>query len=555
MNMKKYLLIILLAAGIAGTLTTEGAGRRSGSNVPSQGGITSSTETGQLSADRKLRTAAAIIDNYYVETVDNDTLVDEAIRAMLRTLDPHSAYTTSTETAEFTEPLDGKFSGIGIQFNMLEDTVYVIQPTAGGPSERVGILPGDRILSANDTVIAGVKMPTNNVRKILRGPKGSTVDLKVKRGSDIIDFTLVRDDIPVYSVDEIFMADSVTGYIRITRFAEETAREAAEAIARLKAQGMENLIIDLSDNGGGYLGSAFELASQFLPAGTPVVSTAGRRVQPQRYVTPTEGDFTGRVVVIANQYSASAAEIFAGAIQDNDRGLIVGRRTFGKGLVQRPFPFPDGSMIRLTVSRYYTPSGRCIQKHYDRGHSEDYQREVYQRYSAGELWNADSIARPDSLLYHTLNNHRPVYGGGGIIPDVFVPADTSYYSTYYRDIVAKGLINRTVINYVDTHRAELMAQYPDAEAYLARFEVPEALTQQLIDKATEAGVEFKPDMWERSKPLVLGAMKGLISRDLYENGSYFRSLSHLNKDYGEALRLINDPRRYRTLLQGEYTPQ
>ncbi len=548
--MKKYLLIILIAAGLAGTLAVEGAGPRSGSNVPSRGGITNSSETGQLSADRKLRTAAAIIDNYYVETVDNDTLVDEAIRAMLRTLDPHSAYTTSTETADFTEPLDGKFSGIGIQFNMLEDTVYVIQPTAGGPSERVGILPGDRILSANDTLIAGVKMPTNTVKKVLRGPKGSTVDLKVKRGNEIIDFTLVRDDIPVYSVDEVFMADSTTGYIRITRFAEETAREAAEAIARLKSQGMQNLIIDLSDNGGGYLGSAFELASEFLPAGTPVVSTAGRRVQPQHYVTPTQGDFTGRVVVIANQYSASAAEIFAGAIQDNDRGLIVGRRTFGKGLVQRPFPFPDGSMIRLTVSRYYTPSGRCIQKHYDRGHSEDYQREVYQRYSAGELWSADSIARPDSLLYHTLNNNRPVYGGGGIIPDVFVPADTSYYSTYYRDIVAKGLINRTVINYVDANRAELMRQYPDVEAYLARFEVPETLSQQLIDKATDAGIEFKAEMWERSKPLILGAMKGLICRDLYENGSYFRSLSHLNNDYGEALRLINDAERYNSLLQG-----
>lgn len=549
--MKKHLLTILIGATVLGSVAFNADARRSGSNASTaNNGITSSTETGAISPDRKLRTAAAIIDNYYVETVDNDTLVDEAIRAMLRTLDPHSAYTTSTETAEFTEPLDGKFSGIGIQFNMLEDTVYVIQPTAGGPSERVGILPGDRILSANDTVIAGVRMPTNNVKKVLRGPKGSSVDLKVKRGDEIIDFTVVRDDIPVYSVDEIFMADSVTGYIRITRFAEETAREAADAIASLKQQGMHNLIIDLSDNGGGYLGSAFELASEFLPAGTPVVSTAGRRVQPQQYVTPTEGDFTGRIVVIANQYSASAAEIFAGAIQDNDRGLIVGRRTFGKGLVQRPFPFPDGSMIRLTVSRYYTPSGRCIQKHYDRGHSEDYQREVYQRYTAGELWSADSIARPDSLLYHTLNNHRPVYGGGGIIPDVFVPADTSYYSTYYRDIVAKGLINRTVINYVDANRAALLAQYPDADAFLADFEPDTALTQQLIDNATEKGIEFNQQMWDRSAPLIKGAIKGLMSRDLYEKGSYFRGLSPLNKDYGEALRLINDTDLYNNLLRG-----
>ncbi len=501
---------------------------------------------------QKVRRAEVIIENCYVDEVNGDTLATEAIRAMLKTLDPHSAYSTPAETREFTEPLDGKFSGIGIQFNMLDDTVYVIQPTAGGPSERVGILPGDRIVSANDTVIAGRNLPNRQVMKILRGPKGSIVRLSVRRGGENIDFRVVRDDIPLYSVDETFMADPTTGYIRITRFAEDTADEVAQAIARLRRQGMRNLIIDLSDNGGGYLGAAFELASHFLPAGTPVVSTAGRRTPYQEFRTSGEGDFqNGRIVVIANQYSASAAEIFAGAMQDNDRGLIVGRRTFGKGLVQRPFPFPDGSMMRLTVSRYYTPSGRCIQKHYDKGNSEDYQREIYLRMSAGELWSADSIVKPDSLRYETLVNRRPVYGGGGIIPDVFVPADTSYYSTYYRDIVAKGILNRTCINYVDAHRNELLRRYPDADRFYQGFTVPETLVESLTARATDEGIEFNGDQWERSKPLAEAIIKGLISRDLYENGSYYRSVAPLNKDYIEALRLINDTGRYDALLRGD----
>ena len=502
-------------------------------------------------ADDKLRRTEAIIQNYYVDNVDSDTLATEAIRAMLRTLDPHSAYTTPAETAEFTQPLDGKFSGIGIQFNMLDDTVYVIQPTAGGPSERVGILPGDRIVAANDTVIAGLKLTNRKVMGYLRGPKGTEVSLKVKRGDEFIDFDVVRDDIPIFSVDEVFMADPTTGYIRITRFAEETAKEVKEAIAKLKAKGMKNLILDVSDNGGGFLGAAFDLASEFLPAGTPVVSTSGRASRPTTYTTEGSGDFLdGRVVVIANQNSASASEILSGALQDNDRALIVGRRTFGKGLVQRPFPFPDGSMIRLTVSRYYTPSGRCIQKHYDKGKGEEYMLEILSRYDAGELWSADSIQRPDSLRYETLHNHRHVYGGGGIIPDVFVPADTSYYSTYYRDLVAKGLLNKTVINYVDANRAALKHKYPDSEVFDNDYEVPQELLDRLIAAGTEAKIEYNDGQWLRSEPVIRAIMKGLVGRDLYEDGSYYRPLSRLNKDFLEALSLINDSERYNSLLRG-----
>ena len=503
----------------------------------------------EFTPDRKLITAQTIIDRYYVEDVDNDTIVSEAIVAMLKTLDPHSSYTSASETKEFTEPLDGKFSGIGIQFNMLEDTVYVIQTIPGGPSQKVGIMAGDRIIAANDTVIAGKKLVNTKVMKVLRGPKGSEVMLKVKRGDDLIDFLVTRDDIPLYSIDETFMADPTTGYVRITRFAEDTPNEFRNALRKLKDQGMQNLILDLSGNGGGYLGAAFEIASEFLPKGTPVVSTAGRRSPKQEYRTDEAGSFVdGRLVIITDQTSASASEILSGAIQDNDRGVIVGRRTFGKGLVQRPFPFPDGSMIRLTVSRYYTPSGRCIQKHYDKGHGEEYQMELLNRYAGGELWSADSIHRDPAELYHTLRNHRPVYGGGGIIPDVFVPVDTSNYSNYYRDLVAKNVLNRTVIRYVEANRATLMSDYPDDNAFQASFEVPDALVDRLISAGNDAGIPYNEEQWERSKTLVKAIIKGLIARDLYTDGSYYRPLSRLSKDFGKALEVINDPAAYNSIL-------
>lgn len=510
-----------------------------------------SAQQSQFTPDTKLRMAAQIIENFYVEDVDADTIVTEGIKAMLKTLDPHSAYTSPSETKEFTQPLEGKFSGIGIQFNMLDDTVYVIQTISGGPSQKVGIMPGDRIISANDTVLAGKKMINTQVMKHLRGPKGSVVDLRVKRASDTIDFRVVRDDIPLYSVDETFMADPTTGYIRITRFAEETGNEVRAAIEKLKARGMKNLIIDLSDNGGGYLGAAFDVASEFLPKGTPVVSTEGRRQPKNVFVTEGNPSFDGRVVVIANQFSASASEILSGALQDNDRGLIVGRRTFGKGLVQRPFPFPDGSMVRLTVSRYYTPSGRCIQKHYDKGHSEEYQLDLYNRLESGELWSADSIRRDESMRYETLNNHRPVYGGGGIIPDLFVPADTSYYSVYYRTLVARGIVNRTVVSYVDANRAELAAKYPTNDIFQQKFTIPQTLIDQLLKAAGDAGIEFKEEQWERSRPLVEAVIKGLVARDLFEDGSYYQAVAPLIPDYVRALELINDQSRYNSLLQGK----
>ena len=512
----------------------------------------------RLTPDRKLLMSEQIIERFYVDSVNSDKMVQEAIVAMLKTLDPHSTYSDPEETKELTTPLTGNFSGIGVQFNMLNDTLFVIQTTSGGPSEKVGILPGDRIIQAGDSVIAGRKLPNSRIIKILRGEKGSQVLLKVlRKGSpEPIAFLVTRDDIPVYSVDAAYMADPTTGYIRISRFGEETEKEFEKALSDLRAKGMQNLIIDLEDNGGGYLQAAHQLASHFLEKGDMVVYTDAPKMGRSDFRVERAGDFRkGRLVIMANQYSASAAEILSGAVQDNDRGLIVGRRTFGKGLVQRPFPFPDGSMIRLTVSRYYTPSGRSIQKPYAPGDEEAYRKDMLNRYEAGEFSSADSIHLPDSLRYSTLRNRRPVYGGGGIMPDLFVPIDTTMYSTYYRDLVAKGVINRFAITYVDAHRKSLRAEYPDGEAFDRGF----TFTPEMLDEVVALGRadSVMPDsaMLEKSRPLIATIVKGLIARDLFESTDYFRVvIPALSPSYRAALDLINDEERYNRLLREGAVP-
>lgn len=512
----------------------------------------------RLTPDRKLLMSEQIIERFYVDSVNSDKMVQEAIVAMLKTLDPHSTYSDPEETKELTTPLTGNFSGIGVQFNMLNDTLFVIQTTSGGPSEKVGILPGDRIIQAGDSVIAGRKLPNSRIIKILRGEKGSQVLLKVlRKGSpEPIAFLVTRDDIPVYSVDAAYMADPTTGYIRISRFGEETEKEFEKALSDLRAKGMQNLIIDLEDNGGGYLQAAHQLASHFLEKGDMVVYTDAPKMGRSDFRVERAGDFRkGRLVIMANQYSASAAEILSGAVQDNDRGLIVGRRTFGKGLVQRPFPFPDGSMIRLTVSRYYTPSGRSIQKPYAPGDEEAYRKDMLNRYEAGEFSSADSIHLPDSLRYSTLRNRRPVYGGGGIMPDLFVPIDTTMYSTYYRDLVAKGIINRFAITYVDANRKSLRAEYPDGEAFDRGF----TFTPEMLDEVVALGRadSVMPDsaMFEKSRPLIATVVKGLIARDLFESTDYFRVVNPaLSPSYRAALDLINDEERYNRLLREGAVP-
>lgn len=506
-----------------------------------------------LTPDQKLRLAEGVIERYYVDDVNSDKMVQEAIVAMLKTLDPHSTYSDPEETKELTTPLEGNFSGIGVQFNMLNDTLFVIQTTSGGPSEKVGILPGDRILAAGDSLISGVKLPNSRILKILRGPKGSRVDLKVlRRGvSEPIMFNVTRDDIPIYSVEAAYMADPATGYIRISRFAEETDAEFQKAVADLRAQGMKQLIIDLQDNGGGYLQAAHQLASHFLGKNDLVVFTEAPKMGKQLYTVERPGDLQKEpVVILANQYSASASEILAGALQDNDRGLVVGRRTFGKGLVQRPFPFPDGSMIRLTVSRYYTPSGRSIQKPYADGDQDAYRKDMLRRYEAGEFSSADSIHFADSLRYETLHNRRPVYGGGGIMPDLFVAVDTTGYSDYYRDLVAKGIINRFGITYVDDHRKELKAAYPTEESFIRNFNVSDAMMDEVVKLGEADSVKFNSEEYQRSLPVMRTVLKAMLGRDLFDVSTYYKVVNPvLNPPFREAMDLINDRRRYDDLLK------
>lgn len=507
----------------------------------------------QFPADRKLLTAEQIIERYYVDDVDADKIVQDAIVAMLKTLDPHSTYSDPDETKELTTPLEGNFSGIGIQFNMLNDTLFVIQTTSGGPSEKVGIIPGDRILSAGDSIISGVKSPNSRILKILRGPKGSKVGLKVlRRGvAEPIEFSIVRDDIPIYSVDASYMADPKTGYIRISRFAEETDAEFRKAVAQLKKEGMKNLIIDLTDNGGGYLNAAHQLASHFLKFDDVVVYTDAPKLGTTVYRVEKSGDLQdGKLVILANQYSASASEILAGAMQDNDRGLVVGRRTFGKGLVQRPFPFPDGSMIRLTVSKYHTPSGRCIQKPYASGDEDEYRKDMLHRYEAGEFSSEDSIHFPDSLRYSTIHNKRPVYGGGGIMPDLFVPIDTADYSDYYRDLVAKGILNRFSITYVDNNRKQLHSKYPDEKRFIDSFKVTDAMMADVVAMGVADSIKFNQEGFDRSRRTMETVIKGIIGRDLFSTSTYFKVVNPvLNPIFREGLLLINDDNRYNRLLR------
>lgn len=507
----------------------------------------------QFSPAQKLNYAERVIEAFYVDSVNPDRLVEDAIVAMLRNLDPHSSYSNADETRELTTPLQGNFSGVGIQFNLNNDSLYVVQTVAGGPSERVGIRAGDRILSANDTILSGAKRTNADILRILRGPKGTEVNIDVvRRGEpDVIHFRVIRDDIPISSIDAAYMAAPGIGYIRVARFAEETAAEVAEAIERLIPQGMEHLILDLEDNGGGYLNAAYELSSIFLEGGDRVVYTDGPRIDPVYYDVPKGNrPLRGRLVVMVNQNSASASEIVSGAVQDNDRGVIVGRRTFGKGLVQRPIPFPDGSMIRLTVSRYFTPSGRSIQKPYTPGDETDYRLDMLHRYEAGEFMSADSIHFADSLRFTTLRRGRTVYGGGGIMPDRFVPIDTVGYSTYYRDLMAKGLFNRYVISYVDVNRDRLKSLYPSVTSFIEGFEVTPEMIDALVAMGEADGVAPDPEGLATSRTIIEAVLKGLVARDIFDTSAYFQVVNPvLSPIFVEALDIITHPDAYNALLQ------
>lgn len=501
---------------------------------------------------QKLLNAQYAISSFYVDTVNEDKVVEDAIVGMLEKLDPHSSYTDAKETKDMEEPLLGEFSGIGIQFNMKQDTLYVIQTIPGGPSERVGILAGDRIVMVNDSTIAGVKMKNTDIMKRLRGKKGTKVTVQVKRGNlpELITFRITRDNIPLYSVDASYMVDEKTGYIRISRFGAKTYEEMKEALEKLKKQGMKQVIFDLSDNGGGYLNAAVDMSNEFLDRGQLIVYTEGQQSPRNEATAFGNGKYKDlRVVVIVNQYSASAAEIFSGALQDWDRAVVVGRRSFGKGLVQRPFRFEDGSMMRLTIARYYTPSGRCIQKPYTKGDKKSYELDILDRAKDGEYYCLDSIHFNDTLRYTTLKNHRPVYGGGGIMPDIFVPVDTTEYSTYYRDMVAKGIVNQYVVDYVDKNRKNIKSQYKDVNDFDARFVINEEMMHQFIAMGEKDSVKFDEEKYRTSERLLKLMIKGLIARDVYSDPSaYTIVVNHRNPDLDAALCVINDDKRYNELL-------
>ena len=498
--------------------------------------------TGNERQLRKLQYAQLAISNLYVDSVDDQKLVEDAIRGMLDKLDPHSSYATPKEVKELNEPLNGNFEGIGVQFNMMDDTLVVIQPVTKGPSEKVGIMAGDRIVSVNDTAIAGVKMSKEEIMKRLRGPKGTKVRLGVVRVgiSDRLAFTVVRDKIPVHSIDAAYMIRPGIGYIRIGNFGAQTYDEFEEGIQKLQAQGMKDLILDLQENGGGYLKAAVDIADEFLERGDLIVYTEGRKVQRSEYRAHGSGRFTkGKVVVLVDGYTASAAEIVTGAIQDHDRGMVVGRRTFGKGLVQRPVDLPDGSMIRLTIAHYYTPSGRCIQKPYTKGEGKDYAMDMMNRLKSGELTNADSVHFADSLKFETLREHRTVYGGGGIMPDYFVPLDTTVYTRYHRELAAKGVIIHQNLRYVDNHRKELKQRWQSFDDFKQKFEVPQRLLDDVVAEGKKQKIEPKDETeLRKSLEYIRLQLKALIARDIWDMSEYFSVINERSEIVKKALEVI-----------------
>lgn len=479
----------------------------------------------------KIGMAVMAITNLYVEDVDENKLAEDAIRGMLEKLDPHSTYSTAKEVKAMNESLEGSFEGIGVQFNMMEDTLVVIQTISNGPSQKVGIIPGDRIVMVNDTAIAGVNMSKEEIMSRLRGPKGTIANLKIVRPGihGMLPFTVVRDKIPVYSIDAAYMIRPGIGYIRIDNFGATTHEEFISAMQKLKDQGMESLILDLQDNGGGYLQAAVKIVNEFLNRGDMIVYTEGRSTPKYDYYADGSKSFDGRLVVLVNEYSASASEITAGAIQDQDRGYIVGRRSFGKGLVQRPIEFEDGSMIRLTISHYYTPSGRCIQKPYTKGEKKDYAKDLDNRFRNGEMTSADSIHFDDSLKYYTIREKRLVYGGGGIMPDFFVPLDTVKYTKFHRQLSAKSYIINANLKYIDENRKDLKKKYKTFDDFNANFEVPESLVNSIIQKAEADGV--KPADEEElatTLPYLRTQLKALIARDLWDMNEYYRVMNETN---------------------------
>lgn len=485
-----------------------------------------------------------LINQAYVDTVNMEELEEKTLNELLTNLDPHSVYIPAKDLQQANEQLEGNFEGIGVEFNILNDTIMVVSAINGGPSQVLGIQAGDRIVEVDTVTVAGVGIKSEQVFKLLRGEKGSKVKVVVYRpdARKNIPYTITRNTIPIHSVDVNMMLDAETGYIKISRFAANTHEEFVKAFNQLRLQGLQNLVLDLRDNPGGYLTAATEISDELLDDNKMIVYTSGRTQSKNEYKAEREGLFEkGKLIVLINEGSASASEIVSGAIQDWDRGLIVGRRSFGKGLVQEPFELRDGSAIRLTIARYYTPSGRCIQKSYDGGYDE-YEEEVYHRFENGELEDSTKMLKADSVVYRT-SKGRIVHSKGGIMPDVFVPIDTSYRNTYTTEVLSAGLLNQFSYTYVDSHRKELK-KYTNVMMFNTQFK--EDLFEQFTQYAAQKGINGKASDLVLARVYINRQLKALVARQLWRDNGYFTVVNSYDKTVEKALESI---RKYNTLLK------
>ena len=515
--------------------------------------ITYAQNNGQSKAQanaQKFATTLFLIDNYYVDTANTEKVVEEAIIAALKELDPHSAYLSKKDVEKANEPLVGSFEGIGVTFQLIRDTITVIGPTPGGPSERVGIQAGDQFIKIDGKDAFGKKVDNEYVQKHLRGKKGTKVTVSVKRGHDpeLMDFEIVRDKIPLNSINAAFMMDKQVGYIKLDRFAQDSDKEFKAAMEKLQNQGMKSLILDLRSNAGGYLNTAIQMVDEFLKGDQLIVYTEGLHSKRQEWRSVDAGIYTeGKLVVLIDEGSASASEILSGAIQDHDRGVLIGRRSFGKGLVQRPFNLPDGAVIRLTTARYHTPTGRCIQRPYEAG-AEDYYKEMTKRLEHGEYFHADSIHFPDSLKYKT-DAGRIVYGGGGIMPDLFMPVDTSFNSKLYTNLVRKGVFNKYTVDYANEHREALKVTYPSFEQYNRSFTVTDIMMEAVKKAAANEKVEWNEEEYQRSAKYIKLQIKALIARNVWEMQQYYEVTLKEDPVVAKALKVLGNDKEYRKLLR------